>query len=215
MARRKRIDPFFISLKSFAETIEGAAEAYNQLFESFPSEDALELMNKIDYAESQGDGYVKDILDRLVTSFSTPFDREDLNDLTNAMDDVLDNIEGAAKRLDLFNIHAIRDEAKLMADLTLRGAKSLVEVIELLPDFDEGGEELRSKAHELSELEHEGDVIYQKALYRLFHEEVELEDNAARLEHITWLRLFDRMEYALDSYDTLAVIVRRIVIKNA
>lgn len=215
MSRRKRIDPFFTSLKSFSIVIEGAAVSYSQLFHSFPSEDSRELMNSISEAESEGDGYVKDIIDRLITTFSTPFDREDLDALTYAMDDVLDYIEGAALRLDLFNIHSIRPEAEQLADQTLRGAQILNELMDKLPDFEEGGDELRAKAHELSALEHDGDVLYQRALYRLFHEEIDMDNEETRIEHITWLRLFDRMEYALDAYDTVAGIVRRIVIKNA
>lgn len=215
MARKKRIDPFFTSFNSFATVIEGAAESYSELVRSFPSDSYKDLMSSISYAESQGDGYVKDITDRLVTSFSTPFDREDINDLVLAMDDILDYIEGAAMRLDLFNIHEMRDEAVRMSDLTLKGAHILKELIGMLPEFESGGDALREKCHELQRIEHDGDETYQKALYRLFHEDDGDADISEHVEHVTWLRLFDRMEYCLDAYDKVASVVRRIVIKNA
>lgn len=209
MARRKKEDPFFTSLKGFAALVEETAKAYSELFHAFPGEGSMDLMKSISAAESKGDGFVRDIMDRLVTSFMTPFDREDISDLTLAMDDIIDQTEGASLRLDLFNIKEVREEGAEMADLSYEAAKALKEMIYLLPDFQNQDSGLSDAAHKLSHIENKGDKVYERALYRLFHEE------SPSTERLAWLRLFDRMEYCLDAYDRVSSVGRRIVIKEA
>ena len=209
MARRTKEDPFFTSLKGFASLVEETAQSYAELFRSFPGEDSQELMKSISAAESKGDGFVRDIMDRLVTSFMTPFDREDISDLTLAMDDIIDQTEGASLRLDLFNIQEVREEATQMAELASEAATALREMIFLLPDYQRQDSGLSDAAHRLSKIENKGDKVYERALWRLFHEE------APSTERLAWLRLFDRMEYCLDAYDRVASVGRRIVIKEA
>ena len=53
----------------------------------------------------------------------------------------------------------------------------------------------------------------QHSLRRLFHEE-DLEDK--RRGHVVgWLRLFDRMELAIDSCDHAAGVVRNVIMKTS
>ncbi len=209
MAHRKKEDPFFTSLKSFATIIEDAAKLYFELFHSFPSDSSKELMGSIINLESQGDGIVRDVMDRLVTSFMTPFDREDISDLTLSMDDILDQTEGAALRLDLFNIQELREESVTMAELTLDAAKALREMISFIPHYQSDTAKIEDAARQLSKIENKGDKVYQGALWRLFH------DDTPSTERLVWLSLFDRMEHCLDAYDRVATVGRRIVIKEA
>ena len=53
------------------------------------------------------------------------------------------------------------------------------------------------------------DRVYQNALRRLFAEE------EGGKEVVTWLRIFDRMEYCLNACDRAAGVVRSVVMKSA
>ena len=209
MARHKKEDPFFTSFKNFATIIEDTARLYSELLHCYPSETSTDLMSSISKLESQGDGVVRDIMDRLVTSFMTPFDREDISDLALSMDDILDQTEGAALRLALFNIQEVREEAVKMAEFTLEAAQALREMIDLIPNYQNDTTEIEKAARKLSKIENNGDKVYHKAIWRLFHED------APSTDRLAWLHLFDRMEYCLDAYDRVATVGRRIVIKEA
>ena len=61
----------------------------------------------------------------------------------------------------------------------------------------------------ISDIEDEGDVVYNGGVRRLFHDE----ENGRTT--VTWLRLFDRMESCIDACDHTAKVVRTVVMKSA
>ena len=69
------------------------------------------------------------------------------------------------------------------------------------------------KSIAVGQIEDQADDVYERALRRLFHEE-DLEDK--RRGHVVgWLRLFDRMELAIDSCDHAAGVVRNVIMKSS
>ena len=159
--------------------------------------------------ETQADDCVRDIMTRLYTSFITPFDREDIGELALAMDDVVDHMEAATIRLDLFNVRGMRPEAVELAELTLKAVEEMQEMIDHLPDYKRD-EMLMKKAIAVGQVEDGGDEVYENALRALFRE-----DETRGKESLAWLRLFDRMEHVLDACDHAAGVVRNVVLKSA
>ena len=158
--------------------------------------------------EASADEVCKTIMDKLFTSFITPFDREDIANLALAIDDVLDEMYGVAIRLDLFGIGEMRIEARQMAELTRTAVQEMYDMLYRLPNYKDDPV-VRDKARMISTIEDEGDTVYQSALYRLFHDE-----NGGK-ETLAWLRVFDRMENTLNACSQVAKLVRSIVIKSA
>jgi uncharacterized protein Yka (UPF0111/DUF47 family) len=151
---------------------------------------------------------VKQIMERLYTSFITPFEREDISNLAIALDDIVDDMNGVVIRLDLFNIQEMRDEGPQMAELTLRCVREVREMIQLLPNYKKD-RRVMEHASVISKIEDEGDTVYENALRRLFREP----DDGHKA--VSWLREFDRMEGTLDACDRVAYIVRGVVMKSA
>ena len=206
MAALKKEDPFYTLIKDFSKVTDDAVEEYVAIVNGYP--ETASRIPKMKIYESAGDEICKNIMDKLYTSFITPFDREDIADLALAIDDVLDELNGVTVRLDLFNASETRVEAKQMAELTRSAMHEMSDMLNRLPDY-KNDPTVRDKARAIGAIEDEGDTVYQTALYRLFHEK------ASGRESLVWLRLFDRMENALNAISQVAKIVRRVVIKSA
>lgn len=206
MARAKKEDVFYTLLKDLAGKLVEASDAYVSLIEGYPK--TFSDIPTLKVFESECDAKVKRIMEELYSSFITPFDRQDISELALAMDDIMDYMNGVALRLDLFNIHEMRNEGVQMAKLTRRCVYEVREMIEHLPNY-KSDPEVMQHANMVSTIEDEGDVVYNSGMRRLFHDEENGRVSAA------WMRLFDRMEGCLDACDHSAKVVRTVVMKSA
>lgn len=206
--KKKKEDIFYTLLKEFVAVIGDAAEEYADIIHGYPN--TLDRVSKMKEYETACDECVQKIMSNLYTAFITPFDREDISQLALAMDDVVDSMNDMTCRLDLFNIQDMREEAVQMADLTLKAVKEMQTMIEHLPNYKKDKQVMKS-AMAIGELEDEGDTVYQGALRRLFHDADDLPGRYA----VTWLRIFDHTEECIDACESVAVIVRDVVMKSA
>lgn len=206
MARIKKEDIFYTLLKEFADKLLEAAEEYKNIVCNYP--DSFSRVPQMKVYENECDAEVRRIMEKLYTSFITPFEREDISELTVALDDIADDMNGVVTRLDLFNIQEMREEGPQMAELTLRCVQEVREMIHLLPNYKKD-RRVMEHAAVISKIEDEGDTVYENALRRLFREK----DNGRNA--VSWLREFDRMEGTLDACDRVAYIVRGVVMKSA
>ena len=103
MPRAKKEDIFYTLLKDFAARIEDAAVEYVKVITDFP-ETTSEIPQMKVY-ENKCDEKVKHIMEELYSSFVTPIERSDINDLALAMDDIVDYMNAIASGLDLFNVN--------------------------------------------------------------------------------------------------------------
>src|ERR1700686_4272686 len=68
-----------------------------------------EQVQSIKAIEHHGDDITHSILTKLNQTFITPFDREDIHELCNRLDDVIDLIDAAASRFVLYRVDSIRE----------------------------------------------------------------------------------------------------------
>lgn len=207
MPRVKKEDIYYTLLKQLAAVLVDAGEEYVTIMSGYP--ETFTRLPRMKMLETRADETVREIMTRLYTSFITPFDREDIGELALAMDDVVDHMEAATIRLDLFNVRGMRPEAVELAELTLKAVEEMQEMIDHLPDYKRD-EMLMKKAIAVGQVEDGGDEVYENALRVLFRE-----DETRGKESLAWLRLFDRMEHVLDACDHAAGVVRNVVLKSA
>jgi predicted phosphate transport protein (TIGR00153 family) len=79
-------------------------------FNDFDAAGIIEQRNVIKEIEHKGDYISRRIMDGLHETFITPLDREDILNLTNAMDDVLDYIDETAAKIVVYNAKKIPQE---------------------------------------------------------------------------------------------------------
>ncbi|EEE17724.1 hypothetical protein IV60_GL000104 [Lancefieldella rimae] len=199
-------DIFYTLFKEFGAKIVETAEEYSTILDGYPETAARIPQMKV--YERECDEKVQRIMKELYSSFVTPFEREDISDLALGLDDIVDGMNSVSERLDLFNVDEFRKEGAQLAELTLRACITVKEMLDHLADYKKDPI-VMEKAIAVGHVEDEGDLVYHNALSRLFRDEM------TGRETVAWLRIFDRMEQALDSCDKAAGIVRSVVMKNA
>lgn len=93
-----------------------------------PSGNELEnIIEKMSLLEKQGDEVRKNIVEKLLSTFVTPFDREDINSLSLSIDDILDYADSTIKELVMYDVEpnpAMQKMVRMLRDgvVALRSA---------------------------------------------------------------------------------------------
>lgn len=204
---KRREDVFYRLFREYGEKIVAVGEVYARVFsDEYPA--SRTLINSMKDYENVCDDQAKKIFIELGNSFITPFDREDISVLTKRMDDIVDYMEAAASRMDLFAVEEMRPEAIRLAQITVQAIGEVAKIMEHFPNFKKDST-VMELALGVDVIEDEGDAVYKNALADLFREQV------PTLEIMKWSRIFDRMELALNACEHACDIVQGVVMKNA
>ena len=66
---------------------------------------------------------------RIDRSFITPIDREDIHLLASRLDDVIDRLDGTARRVVMLHINEVREPAKRMANVIVSAADHIASAV--------------------------------------------------------------------------------------
>jgi uncharacterized protein len=201
-----RNERFFELFTSVASMNVEAARTLLDLFKA-PVDKRAYLVETIKRLEHQADQVTHELVTKLNTSFITPLDREDIHMLASRLDDVLDRIDGAARRTAIFRAESAPQGALILADVIARATEQLLVAVQVL---EKGKSGVVIKACiEVKRLEEEGDSAYSEWLGRLFDEE---KDPIALMK---WKEIYDTLEKTLDQAEDVANILESIAIKHA
>jgi predicted phosphate transport protein (TIGR00153 family) len=189
---------FFDLFIADGENLEAASA---QLYEMVKSYTDLERhVEEIQRLEKEGDRIDREITGRLEDAFVTPFDREDIHELTVRLDDVVDGIQAAAETFVIYDIKEPTQEAR---DLTRILAAQGVELVAARRKLD-GLKDLDSHLERVHELEHEADALSRAAVGRLFRESTDA------IEVVKWRDLYRELENAIDAAEDAAEAIERM-----
>lgn len=156
--------------------------------------------------EHQADDITHHCIEALHKTFITPFDRHDIHQLIKRIDDVTDDVDGAAMRMAMYELTAIRSEAKDLAEILCRACVSLGKAVHGLRNLD-NIEEIRQCCIDIHQMENDGDVAMRAALVRLMKEEKD------PILVIKWKEIFEMLERATDSCEDVANIIEGVVVE--
>jgi uncharacterized protein Yka (UPF0111/DUF47 family) len=92
------------------------------------------------------------------SSFITPIDREDINEIAKMLDNITDAIEAVAHRFNMFNVESITQDAVKMVKLIVDCTQELKGVMAEMKNM-KTSKTLQAKIIEVNRLEDEGDAI--------------------------------------------------------
>lgn len=164
-----------------------------------------ELTTRIKAEEHAADALTYDIMQRIDRSFVTPLDREDIHLLTNRLDNVVDLMDGTARRALMFRITERRAPAIELVDVLVGCA----EVIGTAVKDIRKPAEVHKSARNVKELEEKADALYSKAIAELFAGKPDA------LEVIKWKEIYDNLEHAVDECEDVANVLESISLKNS
>ncbi len=201
-----RENSFLHQLDSVAVMMAKGAECFSQFGDAAPERFAI-IAEELRAIEHEGDALSHGLYDALDKSFVTPIDREDLHDLTAALDDILDFMEECAGLIVIYRLERVTPAMRELIKLAHEAAGIVAQCIHLLQD-DKRHAELYVLLARVHALENVGDTHYRNAIGRLFSEQTDA------IELIREKEVLDSIEHAIDACDDVCDLIRSVVVKN-
>ena len=191
----------------FTRAGENALEAARKAeirFREYPNSSVSQA--DVKSVETEGDEITRELIQLLNTQYVTPFDREDIYELTTAIDDVVDYIEEVSDLLGLYGIESTTKHAVEQCRIFVKAVEQLALALSGL----KGLRGIQEALVELKRLEDEGDRVVHDAVAALFRD-----DRIDPLIVIRWKDIYDGLERAIDAAERAANVIANIVVKNA
>jgi len=128
----------------------------------------------------------------------------DVDLLATRLDNVVDLMDGTARRAQMFHLKDRREPAKELTQVLLRATEMIASAVKSLRD----SHEVQRIGREIKLLEEEGDAIYSSAVGALF------EGTPNALDVIKWKELYDNIEHAIDECEDVLNVLESVAIKN-
>jgi hypothetical protein len=197
---------FFDLFNAHADRIVEGSRELAAMIGTFSDLDAH--AQRIDAAERAADKITHETIALLHKTFITPFDRDQIHQLINTMDDILDLIQDVAESVALYDLRSVTPEAKQLAEICQACCERVKTTISLLPDIKRS-EAILKYCQEIDRLESDADRVMRSALSKLFREENDL-------KQVMKLRvIYDLLETITDRCEDVANVVEGIVLENS
>lgn len=200
---------FYPLFEEDAKNLVKASEFLNELLSSSKIEDHERIYKEIIQVEHIGDQITDKTFQQLNKSFITPFDREDIHELTARIDDVVDSINGVSRRICLYKPKALLPVYKQMAEMIVEAAKEIEICIHCLNDTAANKREITEACAKVKDIEHKTDEYYFLAVSELFEKE---KDPAELLKNNKILEILER---CVDEEEDVTDTIKSILIKMA
>ena len=194
---------FFGMFSEIANNLISGAHVLVDLFENY--QDTGRKTAEIKRIEHLGDDLTHSVLTKLNQTFITPFDREDIHHLASSLDDVLDFMNAAAERV---NMYKIVDPPTAAAELSKLILSQCQELGQAVAHLQKNGDVL-ARCVEIKRYENEADVTSREAIGRLFDREKD------PINLIKIKELLEVLETATDKAEDAANVLETVVLKNA
>ncbi len=198
-----RDEQFFHAFNELAGLLAAAAQELVRLFDDPLG--AAQRVRALKEIEHKADAVTAAVNVRLNRSFITPFDREDIHMLVSRLDDVIDLMDGAARRYEMLHIKDVRPEGKELARVLAESADHLQQAVAGIKK----PAEVERQVGAVKELEEEADAIYERAIGALFA------NGGDPLDVLRWKEMFDTLERTTDYCMRVAQVLRSVSLKNA
>jgi hypothetical protein len=197
-----REQTFFVLFSDLAANIHAGATAMVALLENYVNVPVqVEVIKGL---EHKGDTITHSLMKRLNQTFVTPFDREDIHELSSKIDDVLDLTDAVASRLVTYRVERIRPGVVDLARILMQSTEQIVAAIEALEKPDH----ILDYCIEINRLENEGDRLSRALIAQLFEEEKD------PVQIIKWKEIIETLEIAIDKCEDVANVIETVTLKN-
>lgn len=200
---------FFPLFESGAQNLVKASSLLKELM-SYKNLDDHERLNKeIKEIEHIGDEITDKTYEQLNTSFITPFDREDIHELTAHIDDVVDSINGISRRLCLYRPKKIIPVYAEMAELIHQAALEVEVAVCCLNDPAKHRDKIMAACDKVTQIEHKADELYFTGASELFEKETDTK------ELLKNNKILEILERCVDETEDITDTIKSIMIKMA
>jgi predicted phosphate transport protein (TIGR00153 family) len=159
--------------------------------------------------EHKADNVTHEIINLLNKSFITPFDREDIYQLSHEFDDVIDLLENTVHNIYLYEVPVKKSFVDDFAVLIGKASIALNTLITELFKHRKYTDSIWKLICEIHNLEDEGDLIYHRELRSLLNGEKD------PILVIKWKDILTNLERIMDVYQNISNTVEGIIVKTS
>ncbi|OUD29808.1 DUF47 domain-containing protein [Flavobacterium sp. FPG59] len=194
----------------FEEASSNLIEIATNLHEAvnLPFKEREILFQKIDLLEQKGEDITRQTNLELSRNFITPFDREDIHSLITAIDNVADNLHGAASRMRLYQVDKITKSIRKLTEINLEACQNIDVAIRELRDLKKM-KNITDACVRINKLENKSDNVYDKAVLDLFENETDAKNI------IKYKEVLSVLETATDKCKSVAAVLESISVKHS
>jgi predicted phosphate transport protein (TIGR00153 family) len=202
-----REQSFFDKFTAHARLLVKGAEALRGLLDGGDGVEAAcaEILRH----EQAADEIARDVFLAIRRTFITPFDRSDIRDLTNSLDDAIDQMQKTAKSITLFQVREFQTQMRELGDLAIQAAYLTLEATELLRDLRGNAARLNAIAEAVSRIEDRSDEVYDAGMKALFA----ASQNRA-MDFIVGADIYDHLEKVIDRFEDVSNGINGILIEH-
>ncbi len=202
-------DRIFYSL--FEEVADGVAKM-GKLLGNIVSEPDFDkraaIISQVEDQEHVNDDLTHKIFTELGRNFITPFDREDIHYLANALDDICDYIYATAKKINFYKVNPNDTGIQKMADLIDQGTEQIRSAVRELRNMKDM-RKITDALVKVNSIENQADDIFDMSIDRLFETEPDAKEVIKKRE------IYQVMEIVTDKCEDAANVIESIIIKYA
>lgn len=200
---------FFELFEAHAQTVKAAAEATVRMVDG--KDDPAAPIREIIEREHEADEITREVLQSVRRTFLTPFDRGAITALIGSLDDTVDEMQSAARAIDLYQVREFTPEMQQMAAIACDGARLTLEAIPLLRDVARNGRRLHELTERLVQIEGEADLIHTSGLRRALDDHGESDT----LRFVIEREIYKHLERIVDAFEDVADQIDGIVIDHS
>lgn len=197
---------FYPLFEEASANLVAIAKVLQEMLVTTNVEKRILLIRQIEKLEHTGDEITHRIFKEVGMTFITPFDREDIQRLASVLDDILDFIHGAAKRVELYKVDPIHPAMIKLSDLILQSAEQ-VNIAVCGLRSRRTYTKVREALVKINSLENHADDVFDNAVARLF------EDNVSAIEVIKVKEVLSALETATDKCEDAANVMESVIVK--
>jgi predicted phosphate transport protein (TIGR00153 family) len=157
--------------------------------------------------EDAADDVTREVIDAVHRSFITPFDRSEVLELITALDDTIDIMKDAARRLGLYNV-TYTPEMLAMADCAVRSTTAIRDGLPALNAIAKNAAILEEMQQKVRSAENEADDLLQRGMKALFAGSDPTGDK------LVGERVYELIEAVVDRSEDVTDVIAGIVVEH-
>ena len=163
---------------------------------------------RISDIEHETDTITHRCVEALHKTFITPIDRDSIHRLITKMDDIMDFVEAAAERIELYELTVMTGDVRDLAEVLYRSAQQVELATRGLRTLKDPNATLKL-CIDINRLENEADAILRRSVARLFKDEKD------PIMVIKWKEVYENLENASDRREDVANIIEGVSLEHA
>ena len=199
---------FFDQFEAHAGTLVAGADALAKLLhgEGAIGDQIAEIVRR----EHDADDITRDVMQDVRRVFVTPFHRSAIIELIGVMDDAIDQMNGTANSIALYEVEDFEAGMRDMSGIIVEAARLTAEAMPLLRSVGGNAQRLHELTARIIEIEGQADDIHDAGLRTLF------KANAQNpMAFIIGREIYSHLERVVDRFEDVANEIQGLVIDHA